>query len=138
MREYGIKRILAPCAAAANQEGDSFHLVAWILGVIARVVFPELWTTARSIERVFVEEGEGVEWTMFRVGHLEGGGDEKSWKMGREDEICIGSVGNKKWGIRTGRAALAKWLVDCVEDGQDNWVHKMPAISTTSGGKKSA
>jgi hypothetical protein len=99
MREHGVKRILAPCAGAANQEGESFHFVAWILVLIARVVFPELYTTARSIERVFVEEGEGFEWTVVRVGHLEGSGDGESWKMRREDDIYVGSVGDKKWGI---------------------------------------
>jgi hypothetical protein len=138
IRGHNIKRILAPCAATANQEGDNFHLVAWILVVIARVVvFQDLWATARSIERVFVEEGEGVDWTVFRVGHLEGGGDEESWKVGREDKIYIESVGDKRWVIGTGRAALAKWLVGCA-DGQDNWVRKMPAVSKTSGRMKSA
>lgn len=136
MREHGVKRILAPCAGAANQEGDSFHLVAWLMVLIARVVFPELYSTARSIEKVFVEEGSGVEWTVYRVGHLEGGGDEESWKIGREDEINVGSVGDKQWGIGTGRGALARWLVDCVEGEQDKWVGKMPAVSTRSGGKK--
>jgi hypothetical protein len=136
MRENGVKRILAPCAAAANQEGDSFHFVACIMVLIARIVFPELYTTARAIEKVFVEEGQGVDWTVVRVGHLEGGGDEENWKMRREDEINVGSVGDKNWGIGTGRAALARWLVDCVEGGQDQWVGKMPAVSTTRGGKK--
>jgi hypothetical protein len=48
-----------------------------------------------------------------------------------------GSVGEKDLGIRAGRAALAKWLVDCVEGTQDVWVGKMPAVSTANG-KKSA
>jgi hypothetical protein len=38
--------------------------------LIARVVFLELHMTARSTEKVFVEEGQGVEWTVVRVGHL--------------------------------------------------------------------
>jgi hypothetical protein len=65
------------------------------------------------------------------------GGDEESWKMRREDEKNAGSVGEKKLGIGTGRAALAKWLVDCV-GGADVWVGRMPAVSTASGKKKSA
>jgi hypothetical protein len=65
------------------------------------------------------------------------GGDEESWKMRREDEKYAGSVGENKWGIGTGRAALAKWLVDCVEGAQDGWVGKMPAVSSASGKKKS-
>jgi hypothetical protein len=60
MREHGVKRILAPCAAAANQPGDSFHLVGFVMVLLARVVFPELYTTARSIEQVFKGEGQGL------------------------------------------------------------------------------
>jgi hypothetical protein len=60
----------APCAVASNQEGDSVHFVVWIMVLIARVVFPRLYMAARSIEKVFVEEGQGVEWTVIRVGHL--------------------------------------------------------------------
>jgi hypothetical protein len=38
--------------------------------LIARVVFPELYMTARSTEKVFVEKGQGVEWTVIEIGHL--------------------------------------------------------------------
>jgi hypothetical protein len=69
-REHGVKQIHAPCAVASNQEGDSFHFVEWIMVLIARVVFRELCITARLIEKVLGEEGQGVEWTVVRVGHL--------------------------------------------------------------------
>jgi hypothetical protein len=38
--------------------------------LIAMVVFPELYMAARSIEKIFGEEGQGVEWTVVIIGHL--------------------------------------------------------------------
>jgi hypothetical protein len=60
--------------------------------LIVRVMFPELCMTARSIEKVFGEEGQGVEWTVVRV--VICGGGEESRRMRREDEINVRSFGD--------------------------------------------
>lgn len=111
-------------------------MVGFVMVLFARVVFPELYTTARSIEQVFKGEGQGLEWIVYRLGRMLGSDDEESWKKDREDETYVGSVGDKEWRIFTRRGALARWLVDCVEGRQGKWIGKMPAVSNGSGGKK--
>jgi hypothetical protein len=129
MREHNVRRVWAPCAGSGQLPGDSFHPLSALLTLFARAVFPELYTTARSIENVFQEHGEGLEWTVFRVGRLQGNGNETSWKRDRGQEMYAGGVGSKEWKTVTSRAGLARWLVDCFESGQDEWICKMPAVS---------
>lgn len=129
MREHNVKRILAPAAATGHQPGDTFHLTASILTWTARNILPELYTSARAVEKVFQDEGEGLDWTVYRLGNLTGAADEESWKKERELKPYVGSVGSEGWHVKTNRSSLARWLVDCVEGEQDRWIRQWPAIS---------
>ncbi|KAH8896373.1 hypothetical protein GQ53DRAFT_15157 [Thozetella sp. PMI_491] len=129
MREQGVRRVWGVCAGSALQPGDSFPLLASLLVRFARLVYPELNASARAIEQAFERGGQGLEWTVCRVGRMTGECDELSWKKDRMMDVYVGSVGGKGWTIETRRATLAKWIVDCIEDDQNTWVGKMPAVS---------
>ncbi|KAH8664529.1 hypothetical protein BX600DRAFT_498301 [Xylariales sp. PMI_506] len=135
MRENGVKRIWGTCASTCNQPGDQGNMTGSALIFIARTFFPELWTTARSVEQAFVKDGDGLEWTVFRVGRLQGSSDKETWKKDRNSEMFEGGYGQKGWTTSTNRSGLAHWLVDCVETEQDKWVGKMPSVSDLAGAK---
>jgi hypothetical protein len=68
-----IIRVLANCLSRESITSFAFLFelpLAQNTVFIARVVFSELYMTARSTEKVFGEEGYGVEWTVVRIGHL--------------------------------------------------------------------
>lgn len=82
---------------------------------------------------VFAKEGagNGIDWTVFRIAGIPGGDDEESWKKDRNEGAghFVGWVGEKGWSMNQKRGALARWLVDAIEGGADQWIGKMPAVA---------
>jgi hypothetical protein len=87
-----------------------------------------------GIADFFEKQATDLEWTFFRIASIPGESDEESWRKGREEgELYVGPVGSKGWTMNTNRSALARWLVDGVEGGKEEWVRKMPAVTRLAG-----
>ncbi|KAI1077460.1 NAD(P)-binding protein [Whalleya microplaca] len=134
MREHGVKRIMAMSTCSADQSQDGFSLLVWLMVLSIRYIAPAAYQAMRSIARVFREEAQDLDWTVYRLAMIPGGHDEQSWKRDRESAVHAGYIGDGRWTYWTRRGAVARWLVDCAEEGQGEWIGKLPAIS--DGGKK--
>ncbi|KAH8661958.1 hypothetical protein BX600DRAFT_498572 [Xylariales sp. PMI_506] len=136
MREHGVKRIMAMSTVSADEPGDRFHLVAFLLVLLVRIMVPAAYRAVRDIVRVFKEEaGDDLDWTVFRLGAIPGAADEESWRAHRGDITYAGALGGEGWKVWLRRSALARWLVDMADGGQDQWIHKVPAVSNLSDSK---
>ncbi|KAI0011414.1 hypothetical protein F4779DRAFT_573686 [Xylariaceae sp. FL0662B] len=134
MREHGVKRIVAMSTISADQPQDGFSLIKWLMVLMVRIIVPASYQAVRSIARVFQEEAQGLDWTVYRLAMIPGGHDEQSWSKDRERAVYAGYIGDGKWTYWIRRGALARWLVDCAEGEQREWIGKFPAIS--DGGAK--
>jgi hypothetical protein len=135
MRQHGLKRIMAMSTVSVAEPGDGFSLLRYLLVLLVRLVVPAAYRAMLDIAKVFQEEANDLDWTLFRVAMIPGGHDEESWMKSREDITYAGYVGDKTWKYWVRRGALARWLVECAEGGQEQWVHKLPAVSNLSDGK---
>lgn len=139
MRQQNVRRIFAMSTLSYAQPEDKFSLARLLIVMLIFVVANIGWQSVRRIGRVFEEHGDGLDWTVFRITGIPGGSDEKSWREDREDgEAFEGYIGEKGWTVAQKRAALARWLVDAVEDGKPQWIRKMPAVSRRAGSKAKA
>ncbi|PGH26885.1 hypothetical protein AJ80_01467 [Polytolypa hystricis UAMH7299] len=122
MREHNVSRILAMSTISAYDTArDSFSLyrtfIFWVVFVLAHAVQREIL----GLENVFREEGEGLEWTLYRVGGLGNARD--------ADGVAeAGWVGDGKWRQFVERREWANWMVQEAERERPMWVRKMPAI----------
>jgi hypothetical protein len=134
MRAHGVRRIFAMSTLSVHVPQDSFSLERLAIIALVRVVVPAGYQTVHRICAAFLEHGEGLDWTVYRIAGIPGGSDAKSWREDREDgEVFEGWVGEKGWTTSQRRGALARWLVDAVEDGKERWIGKMPAVSRLAG-----
>jgi hypothetical protein len=106
----------------------TFFVNVLIQGLFSRLV-PGAYQCMQNVARVFKGEADGLEWTLFRIASIPGKADADSWKKGREHSTYVGYVGDKDWTYWTNRSGLARWLVDMVEQGQGDWIGKVPAVS---------
>ncbi|PKS11136.1 hypothetical protein jhhlp_002897 [Lomentospora prolificans] len=139
MKQQNVKRIFAMSTISVFRPEDHFSLIRLLLVSLVFIVVNRGWQTARGIARSFEEYGDGIDWTVYRVAGIPGGSDEKSWKEDREDgEAYEGPIGANGWKSVQRRGALARWLVDAVEDGKSQWIGKLPAVSRLAGSKRKA
>ena len=140
MRATGVRRIYAMSTLSYPQPNDVFSIIRLLVVALVFIVVNKGWQTARGIARVFDDERSGdIDWTVFRIAGIPGGCDEEAWRRDREDgEVFEGWIGEKGWTAGQKRGALARWLVDAVEDGKVEWVRKMPAVSRLAGSKRRA
>ncbi|KAK2873665.1 hypothetical protein FQN49_002180 [Arthroderma sp. PD_2] len=121
MHEHGVRRILAMSTISSYDERDEFAFMRsaayWTVYLLGRRSQREIL----GIESVFKEDGEGLDWTLYRVGVL---GNSK------ED----GRVANAGW-VGDGRATIylerrdwANWMIQEVEREEPMWVREMPVI----------
>ncbi|RYP48451.1 hypothetical protein DL768_005653 [Monosporascus sp. mg162] len=138
MRQHGVKRIMAMSTPSASQPEDRFHFLMALMVLLVRFIAPKAYRAMRGIANVFKEQAQGLDWIVYRITRIPGASDEESWKKGRESGgVHAGYVGDGTWGLTTNRSALARWLVDAVEDeeGMKNWIGKLPAVSGLSASK---
>lgn len=128
MRSHSTKRILAMGTASIDDPNDKSSFIRRALVTGVRYGFSAAYRTILGIAKVFQEEAQDLDWTVFRLGMVQGGHDEESWKKDRDDRVFAGPVGEVGWTWYVRRGALAKWLVDRAEDG-DAVTEHMPAIS---------
>ncbi|KAH7360402.1 hypothetical protein BKA65DRAFT_577118 [Rhexocercosporidium sp. MPI-PUGE-AT-0058] len=125
MRAHSVRRILAMGTISIVCPQDGFSLIRSLVLVMMPLF---LGTAYKSILQV--AKG-GIDWTVFRIASIPGGDDEGSWMRDRAEGKgdFVGWVGEKGWGMGQKRGALARWLVDAVEGGADEWIGKMPAVA---------
>lgn len=137
MRAHAVRRIFSMSTLSYPQPADRFSLIRTLIVAFVFVVANRAWQTARGLARVFEEEAGGVDWTVFRIAGIPGGCSEEAWWWDRGDgEAFEGWVGERGWCASQRRGALARWLVDAVEDGKEQWIGKMPAVSRLAGSKR--
>jgi putative NADH-flavin reductase len=134
MRSAGVKKILLMGTMAITRPEDSFTistpLILAYMNLFARAVYRNILNVAE----VFEMEGRHLDWTIFRIAAIPGEADEEGWRKGREEgRLYVGPVGGKGWTMNTNRSLLARWLVDCVEGGGEEWVRGMPAVTRLAG-----
>ncbi|PKX91395.1 uncharacterized protein P174DRAFT_513910 [Aspergillus novofumigatus IBT 16806] len=119
MREHNVKRILGMCTPAVADPRDNFSMLVNIfIQRIVQLLAPSAYQCMQTIARVFREEAQELDWTLFRITAIPGNADNESWAMDRVHSTYVGYVGDKGWKYWTNRSGLARWLVDTVEQGQ--------------------
>ncbi|KAM5346151.1 hypothetical protein ACJ41O_009156 [Fusarium nematophilum] len=134
MREHGVRRIYAMGTLSITQPNDSWSLLRSAVVLLVRTVAGGAYRTIIGIGEVFEKDGGDLDWTVYRIAGIPGGSDKESWERDREDgKAFVGWVAEKGWTMSQRRGALARWLVDAVEGGLQEWVRKMPAVSRLQG-----
>ncbi|KAK2747545.1 hypothetical protein FQN57_002038 [Myotisia sp. PD_48] len=126
MRQHGVRRILAMSTVSEYDPRDSFafsrSLAYWAVFCFARRPQKEIL----DITKVFREEGDDLDWTLYRVGNL----------LNSEEDghvAVAGWVGVGDWSVSLERRDWANWLIQEVEREEPRWVHEMPVIYTPGG-----
>ncbi|CAJ2500439.1 Uu.00g032920.m01.CDS01 [Anthostomella pinea] len=73
MKSEGVRRITARSTFSVPDAKDKSSLLRWFLVTVLWAVAHKVWQTVIGIAKVFDEEGDGVDWTLFRVGFLANG-----------------------------------------------------------------
>jgi hypothetical protein len=120
MREANVKRILALSTPGGfPQTQDHVNWGWWLFGVfLPKIVVPEGDAEMARIGKL-VSEQEDLEWTVFRVPHLNDG------DAGLE--VVPGYLGEEYKGSRElSRGSLARWVLRELDEGV--WVGKAPVV----------
>jgi hypothetical protein len=83
-----------------------------------RTVAHSAWKEIVAVGKLFDEEAEGLEWTVFRVGGLANG----------EGDAVATYIGAEGATTSVHRIGIAKWLVEQVETDDGEWVRQKPLI----------
>lgn len=137
MRQHSVKRILVMNTVSVYQPDDASSFLRWLAQWAVWLMAGIAQKNMYAIEKLLTdqEQSKDIEWIAFRLGFIPGGSDEQSWRKDREGDVYAGPVGTKGWSIWIKRAQLAKWLVEAAEGGAQEFVHRMPAVSRSAGGK---
>ena len=123
MRQHGVRRILAMGTISIKQSEDRFSLFHLIVLMFMRLFANIISRNMVNLADTLVNEGDGLDWTVFRLTAIPGESDGSSWKRDREDgEVYAGPVGEKGWTSSLKRGALARWIVDTIESDEGTWV----------------
>lgn len=134
MRQHGIKRIFAMGTLSIFRPEDSWTMIRPALVLAVRFLAGKVYRTIIGIGKTFENDATDLDWTVFRLGGIPGESDNESWARDRKDgKAFVGWVGGKGHTYAQKRGALARWLVDSVEGGLPDWIHKMPAVSKLAG-----
>ncbi|KAJ4256139.1 hypothetical protein NW762_009215 [Fusarium torreyae] len=134
MRQHGVKRVFAMGTLSIVRPEDSWSILRPTMVMLVRLIANGAYRTIISIGETFENEAKDLDWTIFRIAGIPGESDNESWARDREDgKTFVGWIGGKGHTYSQKRSALARWLVDAVEGGLQDWVRKMPAVSKLSG-----
>ncbi|KAH8197767.1 hypothetical protein TruAng_008056 [Truncatella angustata] len=123
MREYRVRRIFAMGTLSIKRDMDSWTIGSAVAVAFVRLFASGVFQTMQNIANAFDKQAHDIDWTVFRITSIPGGSDEASWKIDRNDgKPFTGWIGDKGWTFSQKRAALTKWLVDAVEDGEADWI----------------
>jgi hypothetical protein len=134
MRKHGVKRIFAMGTLSLSQPEDSWTFIRPAMVLMVRTIASNAYRTIIQTGQVFENDAKDIDWTIYRIAAIPGGSDKESWANDRQDgKAFVGYCGQKGHTYSQRRGALAKWLVDAAEDGLQDWVRKMPAVSKLAG-----
>ncbi|KAK1518652.1 uncharacterized protein CCOS01_11472 [Colletotrichum costaricense] len=134
------KRILAMGTLSITEDSSSFtrllqaSFTRLLQAILTRIIASTAYNAIIDLGRVFQEEADGLDRTLFHISFISDESDEDSWRADREDQpTYAGYIAKPGWKAGMKRPALASWFVDEIESGK--WVRKSPAIGK-SGVKK--
>ncbi|KAM0230959.1 hypothetical protein ACHAP5_011214 [Fusarium lateritium] len=134
MRKHSVKRIFAMGTLSIVRPEDSRSMLRSSMVLFVRLLAGAAYRTIIGIGEAFENDAKDLDWTIFRIAGIPGESDAKSWAEDREDgKAFVGWVGETGWTFSQRRGALAKWLVDAVEGGLEDWIQKMPVVSKLGG-----
>lgn len=120
MRENNVKRIYLMSTLSLPDPGDRFSLPSKMVVGVVFSMMNAAWRNIQAVNKVCVDEGQGIEWTQFRLGFLTDDPTE-GW--------TDGFIGDGKSGVKVSRSEVAGWLVEQVDEGGRRWVGGRPVIS---------
>ncbi|KAJ5098926.1 hypothetical protein N7532_005927 [Penicillium argentinense] len=115
-----------------SRPDDCFSVFKLMVHVLMCLFASAIYANMHNLSAAFQEEGQGLDWTVFRLAAISGESDEISWKRDRETgSVYAGELGGGRWTTSITRAQLARWIVENIESRE--WYESMPALSTFSG-----
>ncbi|KAK9775108.1 putative NmrA family protein [Seiridium cardinale] len=121
MKSAGVKRIIALSTYSVYDTRDKPNFLRWFLVTALWAMAHNVWKTIIGISKVFDEEGNDIDWTLFRVGFLANGPPMKA---------VDGYVGDGTVGMYLRRADIAEWTLSQAEKSPPQWVRQKPGISS--------
>lgn len=119
MKSEGVKRIIALSTFSVYDANDKSSFARWFLVSALWAVAHKVWKTINDMSKVFDENGNDIDWTLFRVGFLANGPCTR---------VTDGYVGDGTIGMYLRRADIAEWALSQANKSPSEWVHKRPAI----------
>ncbi|KAI1766424.1 NmrA family protein [Hypoxylon sp. FL1150] len=119
MRNEGVRRIIALSTFGVRDPLDKFSLLHWLLATTLWAAAHKVWKTVNDVSKVFDEEGDDIDWTLFRVGFL---------ANGPRLRPIHGYVGDGTLGMYLRRADIAEWTLSQANKSPPEFVHGRPGI----------
>lgn len=131
MRQHGVRRIFAMTTISVYRPEDERSLTRYFIVSAVSWIIPDAYRTMLAIGETFEKSSDttDIDWTLYRIGIIQGNSDANSWEQDRKGEAYAGPVGKTGWSSVQKRAALARWLVDAAESSAPELIRKMPAVS---------
>ncbi|KAI6080628.1 NmrA family protein [Hypoxylon rubiginosum] len=123
MRNEGVGRIIALSTLSVNDPEDRFSLLRWLLATALWAIAHKVWKAVNDISKVFEEEGDDIDWTLFRVGFL---------ANGPRLRPIHGYVGDGTLGMYLRRADIAEWTLTQADKSPPEFVHRRPGICSVN------
>ena len=118
MRAKGTKRILALSTSAYDVNSEEKSWMFWLFGLMPPVFVPQGNAEMVAIARNVAAQSD-LDWTVFRVPHLNNGSADLP--------LAAGLLGpDYKGTMELSRASLAGWVLEEIEKGE--WVKGAPAL----------
>ncbi|XXH04742.1 hypothetical protein Hte_011164 [Hypoxylon texense] len=123
MRSEGVKRIIALSTFSVYDPKDKPNLLRWLFITALWAGAHRVWKTVIDISKVFDEEGQDIDWTLFRVGFL---------ANGPRLRVVDGYVGDGTLGMYLRRADIAEWTLAQADKSPPEFVHQKPGLGSVN------
>ncbi|CAG8978480.1 hypothetical protein HYALB_00005054 [Hymenoscyphus albidus] len=122
-------RVFHSSTGSVTDPSDKFTFIMWLSVLVIKLLAPGARNEILSTAKVFVEHGNDIDWTLFRLGVLS---DEKEGEVDANGEKKVahaGYIADEKWQLMTPRSQIARWVVKQATEGKVEWNKKMPALA---------
>ncbi|KAI0162174.1 NmrA family protein [Xylariaceae sp. FL1272] len=123
MKRERVSRIIALSTFSAQDPADRFDLVMWFLTTAIWVLLYRTWKAVVDVAGVCDSDGDGIDWTVFRVGFL---------NDGPKGRITEGYLGDGSLGYAISRASIAEWTLSQAGKSPPVHVHAKPGIASVA------
>jgi len=121
MKQHNVTRILALGTISILDPKDNPTTFRTMMVGSIKLTHRDAWQAIIDIGKFFDEEGDGVQWTIYRVAGLANGVDEQVTTTYSGEPDCVYVVN---------RIAIARWLVDQIESSEPRYIKEKPYICT--------